>query len=99
MSGESFACSMWYHGIGILGGTLLLDDDTLTYVIQRQRYDIDEQYWNLVLQLNEIEEIKWKRIIFPLAIFQMKSQEEYRIFIFNKKRFNRCYVKCQKNLF
>ena len=84
MSRESFACSMWYRGIGILGGDLLLDNETLTYTIQRKRRDIDEQYWTLVLCLNEIEEIKWKRIVFPLAIFRMKNQEEYRIFIFHK---------------
>ena len=88
MSTESFVCSMLYSGICILGGNLLLDNGTLTYTIQRKRHDIDEQYWTLVLFLNEIEEIKWKRIVFPLAIFRMKNQEEYRIFIFNKKRFN-----------
>lgn len=92
MNRESFACSMWYHGIGILGGYLLLDSTTLTYTIQRQRRDIPEQYWNLVLPLNEIEEIKWKRILFPLAIFRMKNQEEYRLFIFNKRRFNTYYL-------
>ena len=95
---ESFACSMWYYGIGILGGDLLLDTCSLTYTIQRKRRDIPEQYWSLVLPLNEIEEITWKRIIFPLAIFRMKNQEEYRLFIFNKKRFNTCYLKLKKNL-
>ncbi len=88
MNRESFVCSIWYRGIGILGGDLLLGNDTLTYMIQRKRRGIDEQYWTLVLLLNEIEEIKWKRIVFPLAIFRMKNQKEYRIFIFNKKRFN-----------
>ena len=87
---------MWYYGIGILGGYLLVDSDTLTYTIQRQRRDVPEQYWSLVLPINEIEEIKWKRIVFPLAIIRMKNQEEYKLFIFNKKRFNACYLKLQK---
>ena len=98
MSTESFVCSMWYRGIGILGGNLLLDNDTLTYTIQRQRRDVGEKYWTLVLPLNEIKEMKWKQIIFPFAVFQMKNQEEYSVFIFNKKHFNTCYEKCQKNL-
>ena len=98
MNKESFACSMWYYGIGILGGYLLLDSCTLTYTIQRQRCDIPEQYWSLVLPLNEIEEISWKRIIFPLATIRMKNQEEYRLFIFNKRRFKACYSKFLKNL-
>jgi len=92
MNRESFACSVWYHGIGILGGDLLLNNYALTYTIQRKRRDVAEQYWNLVLPLDEIEELKWKRIVFPLAIFRMKNQEEYRIFIFSKRRFNRCYL-------
>ena len=63
-----------------------------SFTIQRKRRDVAEQYWNLVLPLDEIEELKWKRIVFPLAIFRMKNQEEYRIFIFSKRRFNRCYL-------
>ena len=96
MSRESFACSMWYYGIGILGGNLVLDNSTLTYEIQRQRRDIEERYWRLVLPFDEIEEIKWKRIVFPLAIFRMKNQEEYRMFIFSKRCFMACYEKCRK---
>lgn len=45
MNRESFACSMWYYGVGILGGNLVLDNSTLTYEIQRQRQDIEERYW------------------------------------------------------
>ena len=98
MNQESFACSVWYYGIGILGGNLLLDNDALTYTIQRKRRDIAEQYWSFVLPLNEIDEVTWKRIVFPLAIIRTKNQEEYRIFIFNKRRFNKCYLELQKKL-
>ena len=98
MSKESFACSIWYYGIGILGGNLVLDNSTLTYEIQRQRRDIEDRYWQLVLSFDEIEEIKWKRIVFPLAIFRMKNQEEYRMFIFSKRRFMACYEKCKSNI-
>jgi len=90
MNRESFACSIWYRGIGILGGELLLDNDALTYTIQRKRRDVAEQYWSLVLPLAQIQRITWKRIVFPLAVIHMKNQEEYRIFIFNKRRFNAC---------
>lgn len=96
MNRESFACSIWYYGIGILGGDLLLDNDALTYTIQRKRRDVAEQYWSLVLPLAQIQKITWKRIIFPLAVIQMKNQEEYRIFIFNKRRFNVCIQRCRK---
>ena len=98
MNKESFACSIWYYGIGILGGYLLLDSSALTYSIQRERRDIPEQYWSLVLPLNEIEEIRWRRFIFPLAYFRMKNQDEYRLFIFNKRRFNACYLKFRKDM-
>lgn len=84
---KSFICSLCHNGI--LGGGLYLDSQSVTY--KTNKLTVDEKYKNLVFPLNEIKEITWKWIVFPVATFYMKSGEEYKIIIFNKARFNKYY--------
>lgn len=84
---KRFICSLCLGGI--LGGTLYLDETSVTY--KTNKLTVDKAYKNLVLPLNEISEIAWKWIVFPVAIFQMKSGEKYKFIIFNKRRFCRYY--------
>ena len=78
---KSFVCSLCHNGI--LGGTLYLDGNSVTY--KTNKLTVDQAYRNLVLPLKEIKEITWKWIVFPIATFHMKNGEEYRIII--KKRY------------
>ena len=59
---KSFVCSLCHNGI--LGGGLYLDTQSLTY--KTNKLTVDKKYRNLVLQMQEIKEISWKRIFFPL---------------------------------
>lgn len=84
---KAFMCSLCHNGI--LGGGLYLDRQTVTY--KTQKLTVDKKYRNLELPLQEIEEISWKWIIFPVATFRMTSGEEYRFLIFNKPRFEKWF--------
>ena len=83
---KSFMCSLICPS-GILGGGLYIEDNAITY--KTTKLTVDRRYKNLVLQLNQISELTWKWIIFPVAIFKMKNGENYKFIIFNKKRFNK----------
>ncbi len=82
---KSFACSLCHNGI--LGGGLYLDSQSLTY--RTNKLTVDKKYRNIVLPLQEIEEISWKLILFPLATVSMKNGEQYKFIIFNKPRFEK----------
>ena len=82
---KSFACSLCHNGI--LGGGLYLDNQSLTY--KTSKLTVDKKYRNIVLPLQEIEEISWKLILFPLATVSMKNGEQYKFIIFNKPRFEK----------
>ncbi|MBE5949036.1 MAG: hypothetical protein E7261_08415 [Lachnospiraceae bacterium] len=84
---KAFMCSLCHNGI--LGGGLYLDSQSVTY--RTQKLTVNEKYKNLVLPLNEIKEITWKWIVFPVATFHMKNSEEYKMIIFNKVRFTKYY--------
>lgn len=84
---KSFTCSLCYNGI--LGGTLYLDENSVIY--KTNKLTVDKAYRNLVLPLNEISELSWKWIVFPVATFRMKNGVEYKFIIFNKRRFNKYY--------
>ena len=60
---KSFVCSLCHNGI--LGGGLYLDRQSLTY--KTNKLTVDKKYRNLVMPMQEIKEISWKRIIFPIA--------------------------------
>ena len=88
---RAFMCSLCHNGI--LGGALILDEESLTY--RTNKLTVDKAYRNLVMPLNEISELSWKWIVFPVATFRMKSGEEYSFIIFNKSRFIRHYSECR----
>ena len=77
---ESFVSSLCHNGI--LGGGLYLDNKSLTF--KTQKLTVNEKYRNLILPLNEINQISWKWIVFPIATIQMKNKEKYKFIIFNK---------------
>lgn len=80
---KAFVCSLCHQGI--LGGGLYLDEKSLAY--RTNKLTVDAKYRHLILPLNEIQEITWQWIVFPLATVQMKNGEAYRFIIFNKNRF------------
>ena len=84
---KSFVCSLCPNGI--LGGALYLDSQSLTYTTNK--LTVDKKYRNIVLPLQEIEEISWKLILFPLATVSMKNGEQYKFIIFNKPRFEKWF--------
>ena len=85
---KTFICSLIYKG-GIIGGALYLDDTAITY--KTNKLTVDRKYRNLMLPLDDIREFSWKWIIFPIATLKMASGEEYKLIIFNKKRFDKYY--------
>ena len=84
---KSFVCSLCHNGI--IGGGLYLDHQSVTYVCQK--LTIDKKYKKLVLPLNDIKEITWEWVIFPLATFYMNNGEIYKFLIFNKCRFEKWF--------
>lgn len=84
---KSYVCSLCHNGI--LGGGLYLDNQSLTY--KTNKLTVDKKYRNLVLQIQEIKEISWKWIIFPIAIVNMENEEQYKFIIFNKSRFEKWF--------
>lgn len=87
ISMKSFVCSLCHNGI--LGGGLYLDSQSLTH--RTNKLTVDKKYRNIVLPLQEIEEISWKLILFPLATVSMKNGEQYKFIIFNKPRFEKWF--------
>ena len=90
---KSFMGSVICHN-GIVGGGIYIDDSAITY--KTNKLTVDKKYKNLVLSLNEIRELTWKRIVFPIAIIKMASGEQYKFIIFNKNRFNKYYIEAKK---
>ena len=82
-----FICSLCHNGI--LGGGLYLDSQSLTY--KTNKLTVDKKYRNLALPLQEIKEIFWKWVVFPIATVHMKNEELYKFIIFNKKRFEKWF--------
>ena len=91
---KSFMCSLICHN-GIVGGALYLDEPSVTY--KTNKLTVDKAYRNLVLPLDEIAELTWKWIVFPVATFRMTSGEKYKVIIFNKKRFNKYYTEVKQH--
>ena len=91
---KSFVCSLICHN-GIVGGALYLDENSLTY--KTNKLTVDRAYRNLVLPLNQIAELTWKWIVFPVATFHMASGEKYKVMIFNKRRFQKYYAEVRQD--
>ena len=89
---KTFICSLCHNGI--LGGGLYLDAEAVTF--RTNKLTVDRKYRNLVLPLREIEEITWKQVVFPVATFHMKSGDNYKMIIFEKTRFCKCYQEYSK---
>ena len=90
---KSFMCSLICHN-GIVGGALYLDENSLIY--KTNKLTVDRAYRNLVLPLNQIAELTWKWIVFPVATFHMTSGEKYKVMIFNKRRFQKYYAEVRQ---
>ena len=84
---KTFICSLCHNGI--LGGALYLDEVSVTY--KTNKLTVDKAYRNIILPLDEIIELTWKWVVFPVAIFRMKNGVEYKFIVFNKRRFNKYY--------
>lgn len=79
-----FVCSLCHNGV--LGGGLYVDDTAITY--KTNKLTVAKEYRNLVLPLNEIRQITWNWI---LATVTLTSGTQYRLLIFNKSGFEKCY--------
>ena len=84
---KTFVSSLCHNGI--LGGALYLDEESLTY--KTNKLTVDASYRNLVIPLDEVAELTWRWIVFPVATFRMNNGEEYRFLIFNKRRFEKWF--------
>ena len=84
---KAFMCSLCHNGI--LGGGQYLDAESVTY--KTHKLTVDAKYRNLVLPIQDIQELTWQRIIFPIATFQTKNGERFRFLIFNKASFCRYF--------
>lgn len=82
-----FICSLCHNGI--LGGGLYLNAQSLTY--KTNKLTVDKKYRNLVLPMNEIKNISWKWMLFPIATIHMENKEQYKFIIFNKLRFEKWF--------
>ena len=80
-------CSLCHNGV--LGGALYFDSQSLSYKTNKLR--VDKKYRDLVMPLQEIKEISWKWMIFPIATVDMKNGELYKFIIFNKSRFEKWF--------
>ena len=85
---KSFICSLICHN-GILGGGIYIDDVAVTY--KTNKLTVDKKYRNLVLPLNQVSELTWKWIVFPIATLNMKNGEQYKFIIFNKGGFDKYF--------
>ncbi len=90
---KSFMCSLICRN-GIVGGGIYIEDTSITY--KTNKLTVDKKYKTLVLPLNEIYELKWKWIIFPIATFRLISGAQYEFIIFNQRRFNKYYLEVKQ---
>ena len=80
-------CSLCHNGV--LGEALYFDSQSLSY--KTNKLTVDKKYRDLVMPLQEIKEISWKWMIFPIATVDMKNGELYKFIIFNKSRFEKWF--------
>ena len=82
-----FVCSLCHNGL--LGGGLIVDENTITY--KTGKITVDQKYRNLELCRSNIKDLSWRGILFPIVTFEMKDGEKYSFLIFNKGRFMKVY--------
>lgn len=91
---KSFICSLICHN-GIIGGGLHIENKFI--IFKTNKLTVDKKYRNLMLSINEIRDLTWKWVVFPIATFHMQTGEKYKVMIFNKKRFKKHYAEAEKN--
>lgn len=90
-----FAASLICHGI--LGGTLILDEDRINY--RTGKVTVDEKYRDLRLRLEQTADWKTTRKgPIPLVVIRMKNNEEYTFLIFGRKKFLRLLEEYHRNV-
>ena len=82
-----FVCSLIYKGV--LGGGLILSDDSLRY--RTNKLTVDRKFRDLEMKRSDIASLEWKKGILPIASVHMKDGECYSFLIFGKRRFQRSY--------
>ena len=80
-----FACSIIYGGV--LGGWIYIEGEGLNF--RTGKVTVEERIRNLKLPYEEIKDITWKTVLFPVATVSLKNGEDYRFLIFNKRRFEK----------
>ena len=71
---------------GILGGGIVADSEAITY--HTGKVTVPKEYRNLVMKYDDIyEAISGWLFILPTVLIKMKSGEEYKFVVFNRKRF------------
>lgn len=91
---KAFICSLCQNGI--LGGALYLSSEALTY--KTNKLTVSPKYRNLALPLRDIQDINWKRIVFPVATIRMSNGESFSFIIFNRSRFEKHFAKCREGI-
>ena len=91
---KAFICSLICPN-GILGGGIYIDDTSIRY--KTNKLTVDKKYKNLVFRPEDISELSWKWIVFPIATLQMKNVEKYSFIIFNKKRLDKSFTEFKPN--
>ena len=71
---KSFVCSIICSG-GILGGGIYIDDTSITY--KTNKLTVDKKYKNLVLPLDQIVDLSWKWIVFPIVERRCSASPNY----------------------
>lgn len=90
-----FVCSLICDN-GIVGGKISIEDMAIIY--KTNKLTIDKKYKNMVLPINDICDLIWKWVVFPIVTIKMMNNKEYKFIIFNKRRFNRYYNEIKKHL-
>ena len=85
---KRFVCSLCHNGI--IGGSLYLDRQSLTY--RTNKLTVAPKYQRLELPLSEIQEISQKWIVFPTVTVHMNNGESYTFLVFNVKRFEKWFL-------
>ena len=89
---KAFMCSLCHNGI--LGGALYLSSEALTY--KTNKLTVSPKYRNLVMPIQEIRDITWKYIVFPIATIRMSNGERFSFIIFNRSSFEKHFAACRE---
>ena len=71
-----------------------MDNKSITY--KTNKLTVDPKYRNLVLPMQEIKELSWQWVVFPIVTVHMKHGGSYKFMIFNKARFEKWFKEYSK---